>query len=164
MSSVIEQQPSTVIEQQPSTHARQIPTLTQQQTPTLTEQPHRLHVVVSFTLKNMLSKPFDVDPTTTVQALWEMYMEKEENRTELAHFVLTHDDRVLDPNSTLEDCQLEEPVELVLKENITTPVEAPKPPIEVVNAVTGKTTTLTEYDDAAVALKECVLVTLRAFH
>ena len=111
----------------------------------------------------MLSKPFDVEATTTVQALWEMYMEKEENRTELAHFVLTHDDRVLDPNSTLEDCQLEEPVELVLKESITTPVEAPKPPIEVVNAVTGKTTTLTEYDDAAVALKECVLVTLRAF-
>ena len=147
---------SSVIEQQPSTHARQ--------TPTLTQQPHHLHVVVSFTLKNMLSKPFDVEATTTVQALWEMYMEKEENRTELAHFVLTHDDRVLDPNSTLEDCQLEEPVELVLKENITTPVEAPKPPIEVVNAVTGKTTTLTEYDDAAVALKECVLVTLRAFH
>ena len=156
VSSVIEQQPSTVTQQQTTTHSGL--------TATLTEQPHRLHVVVSFTLKNMLSKPFDVDPTTTVQALWEMYMEKEENRTELAHFVLTHDDRVLDPNSTLEDCQLEEPVELVLKENITTPVEAPKPPIEVVNAVTGKTTTLTEYDDAAVALKECVLVTLRAFH
>lgn len=154
-SSVIEQRPSIVIEQQP-THAEQQPS-------TRTEQPRRLHVVVSFTLKNMLSKPFDVEAATTVQALWEMYMEKEENRTELAHFVLTHDDRVLDPNSTLEDCQLEEPIELVLKENITTPVEAPKPPIEVVNAVTGKTTTLTEYDDAAVALKECVLVTLGAF-